>query len=151
MSGGVLSCLSFIVMSCPCAPHAIRFPLLVLFGSIPLSPPPSLTLSLSLLSVVPFLLPAVPIPLINHLVFHTCSVSCPLIRAPISPLVFRFCPVGSLYIVHRAVSLSRPVVSCFPQMLRVSRCLNLLRSVPSRGNLQLMVESPVCPRHYEWN
>jgi len=66
--GGYCHVLSFIILSCPCASHSIRFPLLVLLGSfplsIPLSPPPSLTLSLSLLSIVPFLLPAVPIPLI---------------------------------------------------------------------------------------
>jgi hypothetical protein len=44
--------LSYIVMSCPCAFSSIRFPLLVLLGSFPLSIPLSL--------YVPFLLPAVP-------------------------------------------------------------------------------------------
>ena len=137
--GTVMFCL---ILSCHYAFPSVRFPLLVLLGSFPFfSLLPSLS-SLSFRSCSQLFL-----ILLTHsfTLFTPVPYFCPLIRALFLPLFSASVLVGSLYDVRSSVSLSRPVVFYRLQMLRVSRCLGLLRPVPSRSNLQSMLESPVSP------
>ena len=147
--GGYCHVLSYIVLSL-CFPFC-SFPPAGLIRFVPFFYP-SLSPSLSLFSLSFRSCSQLFLILLTHsfTLFTPVPYFCPLIRALFLPLFSASVLVGSLYDVRCAVSWSRPVVSCLLQMLRVSRCLSPLRSVPSRGNLQLMVESPVCPRHYEW-